>query len=270
MSTQVPDDIMNFAKKVKSKYEYDSGKIIIDKQIEKNEYYVAWVDLMGAGAIMSVSMQKTANMLARLHMIIDNSCKFALDFHIKIPINDGAFIIARSQRDIKIILRYIFVDCACIFIVKQNPRNRFMLRGSVSYGSVYFGSDMKLGLPKNKNMSNIYEFENVAFGSAIIQAYKAESVAPPFGVAVHESARAFAPSGSRPFNTLVWSWWMSDPEIEPPPRGAPLKGIKDALYCRLIEQLNYIHDSLIYYSIDDEKIKKYQNMASQYFCKYNE
>ena len=53
--------------------------------------YVAWIDLMGARHVMSVSAAKSANYLARLHMAADiavASCPHPVRIN---PINDGVF-----------------------------------------------------------------------------------------------------------------------------------------------------------------------------------
>jgi hypothetical protein len=41
----------------------------------------------------------------------------------------------------------------------------------------------------------------------MIQALLSEPKAPPFGIFVHESARAFAPAHDRPFTRVWWSWF---------------------------------------------------------------
>ncbi len=44
-------------------------------------------------------------------------------------------------------------------------------------------------------------------GMPVIQAHVGEAQAPPFGVFVGESARAFAPTGSKAFNEVWWRWF---------------------------------------------------------------
>ena len=44
----------------------------------------------------------------------------------------------------------------------------------------------------------------------MIQAYRVESSAPPFGGFIHESARAFAASNEVPFSGRWWRWWKDE------------------------------------------------------------
>ena len=47
-------------------------------------------------------------------------------------------------------------------------------------------------------------------GIPLVQAFLAESGAPPFGIYVHESARSFAPPNQSPISHILWRWWLSD------------------------------------------------------------
>ncbi len=67
------------------------------------------------------------------------------------------------------------------------------------------------------------------FGPAIIQAYRSESLAPPFGVAVHESARAFFQLGEEPFRMSHWLWWAPNEPVDYPTNAAPLPTLKACL-----------------------------------------
>lgn len=40
----------------------------------------------------------------------------------------------------------------------------------------------------------------------MVQAYAAQAEAPPFGLCVHESARALAPAGDEPLHDRRWRW----------------------------------------------------------------
>jgi hypothetical protein len=42
----------------------------------------------------------------------------------------------------------------------------------------------------------------------MVQSVQSERFAPPFGVFVHESARAFAPKSTRPFTDVWWKWFQ--------------------------------------------------------------
>jgi len=46
----------------------------------------------------------------------------------------------------------------------------------------------------------------------LVQAFVAEKTAPPFGVFVHESVRAFGPTNKHPVTTVLWQWWRKNEE----------------------------------------------------------
>jgi hypothetical protein len=52
----------------------------------------------------------------------------------------------------------------------------------------------------------------ILLGMPLVQAYTAERTAPPFGVAVHESVRAFGQMGTRPVSVSLWRWWDKNSE----------------------------------------------------------
>ena len=86
------EDVRNFAKKQRDQLRFDASKL----SVAENQY-VAWVDLMGAGHIMSVSIAKTANFLARLHIVAHQAVKDAPGIVQTFPINDGIFFVSKSN-----------------------------------------------------------------------------------------------------------------------------------------------------------------------------
>jgi hypothetical protein len=60
------------------------------------------------------------------------------------------------------------------------------------------------------------------------QAYREEGTAPPFGIAVHSSARAFSPPDCKPFRFIWLDWYRySRPKIDPAQMLAHLNGYFD-------------------------------------------
>jgi len=58
--------------------------------------------------------------------------------------------------------------------------------------------------------------DSILMGLPMAQAYREEGSAPPFGLAVDSSARAFAPDGDEPFRFIWLNWFRySDPKIDP-------------------------------------------------------
>jgi hypothetical protein len=60
--------------------------------------YVGWLDLMGAGHMMSTSVHKTANFLVRLHMSVEIARRESGYMVDALPINDGIFIVSKKKR----------------------------------------------------------------------------------------------------------------------------------------------------------------------------
>lgn len=253
-------NIKSYAKNRRLEYFFDSSAI---KRADGR--YVAWVDLLGAGHLMTVSIEKTANAIIRLHMAVYNACCGG-EGVISVPINDGVFIIARSKKDIIFILKKIIVDLSCVFMSTDNPEDRTMLSCGLAYGPVYIGDDLRDGVGGNGRKEK-YDaiFRQIAFGSAVIQAYKEERNAAPFGVAIHESARSFSSNEDKPFQDAHLRWWSSDADINGSYSFPPLKTLRDYLKIKLYEQLNYIENHLIYSEISIEKINIIRNKIKWYY-----
>jgi hypothetical protein len=87
------------------------------------------------------------------------------------------------------------------------------------------------------------------------QAYRDEREAPPFGIAVHSSARAFAPGGDEPFRFIWLNWYNhSEPKIDP-----------KALLAHLGRYFQWqsAHSTVTGYGMD--RIQHHQKLANEYF-----
>src|SRR4051794_23194589 len=69
-------------------------------------FYVAWLDLMGAGHIMSTSIPKAANFLVRLHMCVEIAIRQSGSSFRTLPINDGIFIISEKKGPLITVLQH--------------------------------------------------------------------------------------------------------------------------------------------------------------------
>jgi class 3 adenylate cyclase len=172
--------------------------------------YVAWLDLMGAGHLMATSMEKTANAISRIH----TATYLAVTQHGYKPdligINDGIFICSPSKVEITQIVRSALIHLAARFVSKNDPQDRFLVRCAIAYGPTFSGKRLAEQLPGYKKGTVPATLDHVVFGPPVIQAYRAEHESPPYGVAVHESARSFAPETTRPFRSTLWRWWQPD------------------------------------------------------------
>lgn len=227
--------------------------------------YVAWLDLMGAGHAMSNSVQKSANFLARFHMAVERA-RVSMDFEGRLlPINDGIFIVAQKKADIISIVGRAMIMLAANFIATPAPDNRFLLRGGIAFGPVYSGRMLIEGIRPKKFREAAHFMDTVMFGPALIQAFREEHSAPPYGIAVHESARAFCPSGETPFRMNHWMWWAPNEPCDYPKDTPPLTELKDCLASHLNVHFDWLESSLIYHSLDKAKVQQWRDACSQYF-----
>ncbi len=228
--------------------------------------YVGWLDLMGAGHTMGVSVRKSANFLTRLHIAVHRAVTEVGFKGRLLTINDGVFIVTPSKRELMSVMGRALILLACDFVAVPRPHDRFLLRGGIAYGPVYFGADLIPGLSPKKLRDNAEFLAPVMFGPAIIQAYRAESFAPPFGVAVHESARAFFPLGEEPFRMTHWLWWAPNEPVDYPGNATPLHALKACLASDLDGHFAWMEETRIFHGVDHAKLSAWRTECAQYFA----
>ena len=162
--------------------------------------YVAWVDIMGTLSSMSRSVETTANFIGKLYVAALKSERDSVRLY---PVMDGLYAVSENQRSILYFLRQFFTMIAQEFNSSEN-RYRFMIRGGISFGPVYHGDMITESASRDLARESGHR-DSLLFGMPMIQAYSAEGDAPPYGISVHESARAFCPSGD---NVIPHRWFM--------------------------------------------------------------
>ncbi|WP_147291713.1 hypothetical protein [Sphingorhabdus pulchriflava] len=252
--------VREFVSKQREQFYFDARKL----QPAENEY-VAWIDLMGAGHTMSVSVSKTANYMARLHMAVDMAAAAAPSAVKLNPINDGVFVTSSSKAAIMSVVRQVMYSLGGYFISTGAPHDRCLLRASIAFGPVYHGDAIAACLSKTKKAKHEMTLSRVEFGAPIIQAYHAESDAPPYGVSIHESARAFAPPGEQPFRTTHWLWWPTMDEIPVPPSVVSLPDLARCLAFELKSYFDWMRTTAIFHGVKPEKINEWSARVEQYF-----
>ena len=254
-------NIRSYSKRVNAeKLVFTSEKIGSPKNC-----YVAWVDLMGTGHIMSTSVHKAANFLARLHMCVEMAIR-ELGYHFRtLPINDGIFIVGEKKGEMVTVLQHTMTLLAARFIATVRTHDRCLLKGGIAYGPVYEGNQLVAGMGLRRLREKPAFRERVLFGPPIIQAYKSESDAPPYGIAVHELARAFSPAGEPPFNMTHWLWWQEHEEAQRAQGLPSLIDLKDVLAVELKRQFDWMDSTLLLHGVAADVIKKWRASAEQYF-----
>lgn len=212
--------------------------------------YVAWVDVMGTRSTMSRSISASANFISKLHIACLQAPRTKLAIY---PVMDGVYAAGQDQQEMLKFLRSIFTQVSDEFNQTTKNQHKFMVRGGLSYGPTFhgngFGKDASDVLTKNQSHRDA-----LLLGMAIIQAYLSESSAPPFGLFVHESARAFSPQGQKPIPYSYWKWLN-------------LKNKKTwgTIRQKLPEYLKWCSNNSLLLGYPSDAIKKHTEMVDQYF-----
>ncbi len=172
--------------------------------------YVCWLDVMGSGNQMQRSLPISANFIYKLHCAIleaadDLPSKDGIDLY---PVMDGAYITSARRGPLQSIINQTMRRVVYTFVNELKPYHQFLVRGAVAYGPVFHGHQLDT---RTTRVLATHERirDSILLGLPIAEAYKAESDAPPFGIAAHSSARAFAPEGDRPFRFIWLDWYRS-------------------------------------------------------------
>lgn len=170
--------------------------------------YVLWVDIMGSQGKMLRNVRTAAIPLMKLHVAALGAKKKTLGGIELFPVIDGIYVVSEHFSSIAFFISDVFRSMAAEFLVLKNWE-RSIIRGAVAYGPVILGEECKGGslFLKESDYAN-----GILLGMPLVQAYTAEREAPPFGVFVHESVRAFGQVGQHSINTPLWRWWTKNTE----------------------------------------------------------
>jgi hypothetical protein len=163
---------------------------------------------------------------------------------------DGAYITSEKQASIMTTLKGFFTSCAEYFAGMEKPEHRFLIRGGLAFGPVIHGADISPAC--NPELGKTAEYkQNLLFGMPMIQANRCELLAPPFGLYLDESARAFAAEGSAPFSGVWQKWWD--------------KELPDGFLNRLYEHFTWCEANWRRVEYKLERVREHSEMARQYF-----
>ena len=218
------------------------------------EQYVAWIDVMGTRASMATSLRTTANFMFKLHIAAFQAPRERVRIY---PVMDGFYAAAPDKTGVLRFLRSVFAALADEFNATEENRFRFLIRGGLAFGPSVHGADVPLAACAALPDAHGYR-ESILLGMPMVQAHQAEAEAPPFGLSVHESARAFAPTGEEPLHDRWWRWdefGKEDVQLAWSSLEANMKAYFDWCTERSLR---------IGYPID--RINAHQTMAAQYFA----
>ena len=220
---------------------------------ESNQF-VCWLDIMGLRNIQERSLSIAANFVMKLHIACLESNS---DDRVRLyPMNDGVYVCAEELMTMVSFLKDVFVKLAYTFTEEDKPLYRFLVKGGLSYGPVVSGEDCK---DCSKVLSEHSGYcKRILLGIAMAQAFNREKDAPPFGLVIDESVRAFGRLGQAPISGLYWKWWRWNPTED-----------DEELVDSLKEELGKYYDwcaklsSTIGYDVD--RIRKHRALLDEYF-----
>jgi len=167
--------------------------------------YVCWVDVMGMETQMKRSIKVSANFVFKLHVAaLDEAATSNVMLY---PIMDGFYACSETRADMERFLSGVFNTLAGIFSRERVADFRFIVRGAIAYGDVYHGREIRDDASKRLAEKPDYR-ASIMLGPPIVDANRAEQDAPPFGIAIHASARVQPKSGEHAYNRDWWPWWQ--------------------------------------------------------------
>lgn len=209
--------------------------------------YVAWVDVMGIKNHMAKSIKVSANFVFKLHVAVLDA---ATDGVLIYPVMDGFYASSPVRKSLEVFLSRVFTSLAQVFMSEQKPHFRFIVRGAIAVGETYHGR--QIGDKASKRLAEHPNYRAaILLGTPIVDANLTEASAPPFGIAIHQSARDFAPEGETKFVEQQWEWFSD---------GFDTHRLRESL----LEHFNWCRSKSEDLNYPVEKIDKHQNLVSQY------
>jgi hypothetical protein len=162
--------------------------------------YVAWLDVMGTRNTMATSVKTAANFIFKFHEAVTSQQANDVE---RFPVQDGVYVTSPRMASILTVLKATLSSMADLFVSEGKQEHRCLVRGALAFGPVYFGRQITPGVSRNLSAQDSYK-SALLVGIPVIQAYLSEREAPPFGLYIHESVRAFSSPGS---SVLPFRWW---------------------------------------------------------------
>lgn len=165
--------------------------------------YVCWMDIMGTGAIMPRSLETSAIFIFKLHTAAIESNDSG-DVRLY-PMMDGVYAVSDSKQSLLDFIEGAFSAMATDITDNiEKEYYKYVVKASIAFGPIVHGSD----IPDEANDALTADYQkSILVGIPMVQAYDSEGNAPPFGVYIHESARAFSPDDETPFTHYWWEWF---------------------------------------------------------------
>lgn len=219
------------------------------------EYYVCWLDIMGMQKTMSMSLENALNFVLKLHDCITAIAKSNQSLYCY-PVMDGAYVASRQLETLRTFIDGVYSQMAQLFLTETGgSKCSFIIRGAIAKGDILHGRSIKnvsLGFDCDALKNNTIYAKQLMVGMPMIQAYVAERNAPPFGVYIHESARAYGK-----LQGCYYEWWRrSDVSA-----GISIEELKQ----KVIGYFDWCSRNKYQLEMDEGKIERYKLLAEEYF-----
>lgn len=221
----------------------------------ENEY-VCWLDLMGTKSIMSNSMYMSGNFIFKLHATVLEKKLEDIKLY---PIMDGVYITTPSKDTLIKYLVSVFRELADGFMAETKNEYKFMAKASVSYGPIIHGQSLSAETSRIFEQYNEY-VSHLMIGLPMVQSFMSEVEAPPFGVFIHESARAFS-SDSEPFQFRWWKWFRFLPNFNIQQKN----NYANDLLKQLGDYYKWLNNHSYELGYKKERIQAHKEMLDEYF-----
>jgi len=233
--------------------------------------FIAWCDCMGTGRCLSRSLHRAANSVFKLHAA--SSLAQSKTSGVRCyPVMDGIYVTTPSRDTMNRFLQHTFCALAQEFVAGHGTAHMFMMRAGLAFGPTLHGAD----IPEEAffgdfgdgrridrdsfQQSVLYEDRRqVLLSPAMVLAYKAERLAPPFGVYVDDSAKCYpvlsSEAGGSYISTL-WQWWILDEDA---------RKIATVLYDQISFYLDKAETHSVGMGYPIESIRRHRALAVEYF-----
>lgn len=230
-----------------------------EKLGEPRREFVLWLDCMGTQCFMQRSIRTAANFIFKFQNTVATHCASVSGMKVY-PVMDGVYITAQHSKDILSVATKIMMDLATLFSNETNKSFRFLVRGAISYGDVYHGKNVTKDafVPNGQSTDNVrIRKESVLLGTPVIQAYKRENFAPPFGIALHSSCK-LDPKRNPKLNCEWFAWCTGESAA-----------IIPALEKAVDEYFKHYYEQTAFSGYTKEKIESHEKAFKQYMhlCK---
>jgi hypothetical protein len=224
---------------------------------ETKPVYVCWLDVMGSQNAMLRSVRTAANFVCKIHDAALTEIEDFADRDVRLfPVMDGVYITSPRQGPLRYFLSRVMRRLAETFLREKTPWFRFLVRGCIAYGPLVDGKDIQPQASYALANHPGYR-DSILIGMPLAQAYRGENNAPPFGIFIDESARAFAGENEKTFSFIWWDWYSeAQPRLDP-----------KEMHTALMDHFDWCKNYVNTIGYNPDRIEAHKRLADEYFSR---